>query len=176
MKSATTLPLPSATSSCRLQATSARRIILRIILPLLLCGLFTPSHAIYKCQAQGSVTYSDRPCEGRPLDLPPPPPPSSSSSAKSDNSGSDALRREKSEVTRLQRIREQRERQDQQIRDLAARGAAARGAAARERKCKSLSLQLRWREEDLREANLQETKKARVRARRAAEKLAMECQ
>jgi len=171
MKSATTLPLPSATSSCRLQATSARRIILRIILPLLLCGLFTPSHAIYKCQAQGSVTYSDRPCEGRPLDLPPPPPPSSSSSAKSDNSGSDALRREKSEVTRLQRIREQRERQDQQIRDL-----AARGAAARERKCKSLSLQLRWREEDLREANLQETKKARVRARRAAEKLAMECQ
>lgn len=171
MKSATTLPLPSATSSCRLQATSARRIILRIILPLLLCGLCTPSHAIYKCQAQGSVTYSDRPCEGRPLDLPPPPPPSSSSSAKSDNSGSDALRREKSEVTRLQRIREQRERQDQQIRDL-----AARGAAARERKCKSLSLQLRWREEDLREANLQETKKARVRARRAAEKLAMECQ
>ena len=53
---------------------------------------------------------------------------------------------------------------------------AARGAAARERKCRSLSLQLRWREEDLRDATLKEDRKARVRARRAAEKLAQECQ
>ena len=70
-----------------------------------------------------------------------------------------------------QQIREQRERQDKQIRDL-----SARGAAARERKCKSLALQLKWREEDLREAPLNEQAKARKMARRAAEKYRNDCQ
>jgi hypothetical protein len=78
---------------------------------------------------------------------------------------------ERAEINRLQKAREQRERQDQQIRDL-----SIRGAAAREHKCKTLALQLRWREEDLREAPLQSQHKARTRVRRAAEKYAMECQ
>ncbi len=130
---------------------------------VLMCS---PAQAIYKCHAQGAVTYSDRPCAGQATDLH-----SETAAPASQRQEEDALRREKAEVARLQRIREQRERQDQQIRDL-----SARGAAARDRKCKSLALQLRWRQEDLRDASLQEEKKARVRARRAAEKFGMECQ
>ena len=71
----------------------------------------------------------------------------------------------------MQALREQRERQDKQIRDL-----SARGAAARERKCKSLALQLKWREEDLRDAPLGSQDKARKMARRAAEKYRNDCQ
>jgi hypothetical protein len=82
-----------------------------------------------------------------------------------------SLASEKKEVARLQALREQRERQEKQIRDL-----SARGAAARERKCKSLALQLKWREEDLREAPLNAQPKARKLARRAAEKYRTDCQ
>ena len=120
--------------------------------------------AVYRCDSRGEPFYTDRPCGGRQLDLEPAPPPRSSTS------NDDSLRRERSEVGRLQKMREQRERQDQQIRDL-----AARGAAARERKCRSLGLQLKWREEDLRIATLDKAEKARVRLRRAQEKFDTEC-
>lgn len=146
-------------------ATPATRFVARCI-PLLLLICCIPAQAVYKCRIDGSLTYSDLPCGSDTLTLQNTP-----ASPRNTTISEDSLRHEKSEIARLQRFREQRERQDQQIRDL-----AARGAAARERKCKSLSLQLRWREEDLRNATLQEERKARVRARRAAEKLAQECQ
>lgn len=134
-------------------------------IPLLLFACCVPAHAVYKCRIGGTLTYTDQPCGNETLTLPDPSVPAGSSPS------ADSLHREKNEIARLQRLREQRERQDQQIRDL-----AARGAAARERKCKSLALQLRWRQEDLRDATLKEERKARVRARRAAEKLSAECQ
>ncbi len=146
-------------------ATLAARPVARCI-PLLLFTCCLPAQAVYKCRLDGTLTYSDLPCGSDILTLQNTP-----ASQRQSTTPEDSLRHEKSEIARLQRFREQRERQDQQIRDL-----AARGAATRERKCKSLSLQLRWREEDLRNATLQEERKARVRARRAAEKLAQECQ
>ena len=134
----------------------------------LLACIGPPALATYKCTAEGGIMYSDRPCDGVSITMetsfpdhrrhPPSDP---------DN----LLVRERAEIARLQKSREQRERQDQQIRDL-----YTRGAAARARKCSSLALQLRWREEDLREASLQSEQKARVRARRAAEKFRLECQ
>ena len=132
---------------------------------VLLCNFSLPAHAVYKCTVQGSVTYSDRPCdsEGQDKQLAP-----AASGRRVEND--DPLAKEKAELSRLQKSREQRERQEQQIRDL-----YTRGAAARARKCSTLSLQLRWRQEDLRDANLKDQQKARVRARRAAEKYAMEC-
>ncbi len=118
--------------------------------------------AVYRCEQHGQAVYTDLPCDGRTLEVDPQPAPQRDSD--------DRLRRERTEAGRLQKLREQRERQDQQIRDL-----AARGAAARERKCRSLSLQLKWREEDLRIATLDKAEKARVRLRRAAEKFDAEC-
>lgn len=122
-----------------------------------------PAAAIYKCEQAGVLTYTDIPCDGQQLSIAPPEP--------ARESEDKALSREKKEVARLQALREQRERQDKQIRDL-----SARGAAARERKCKSLALQLKWREEDLRDAPLGSQEKARKMARRAAEKYRNDCQ
>ena len=78
--------------------------------------------------------------------------------------------RQAAELKRLQQLRELRERQDQRIRDL-----AARGAAAREKKCRSLAMQLKWREEDVRDATLKETANARKRLRRTEERYRDEC-
>ncbi len=141
---------------------------------LLLC---TGASAAYRCERQGKVTYSDQRCDtdhGTIVREVAPPSAASqrNSSDRMNDDGSDNAqsKRERSEVARLQALREQRERQDQQIRDL-----AARGAAARERKCKALALQVKWREEDLREAVLDKAVKARTRLRRANEKYQAEC-
>jgi hypothetical protein len=127
----------------------------------------SPASAIYKCEQDDVITYTDIPCDGQQLSVTVPQK-SRSAEEKSDDK---LLAREKKEVARLQAIREQRERQDKQIHDL-----SARGAAARERKCKSLALQMKWREEDLRDAPLNTQTKARKMARRAAEKYRTDCQ
>ncbi|MFM8466250.1 MAG: hypothetical protein ACKOAO_01655 [Oxalobacteraceae bacterium] len=154
--------MTSATPARHL-AVSAANLLNCLILPLLMACCVT-AHATYKCKIDGALTYTDQPCGSESLTLPVAP-------ISRGGTSEDSLHRDRAEIARLQRLREQRERQDQQIRDL-----AARGAAARERKCKSLTLQLRWREEDVRDATLKEEPKARKRARRAAEKLAQECQ
>lgn len=130
-------------------------VVAALLLPL-------PAPAVYRCEQHGQPVYTDLPCDGRKLEVEPSPAPP--------RDKEDSLRQERSEVGRLQKLREQRERQDQQIRDL-----AARGAAARERKCRSLALQLKWREEDLRIATMDKAEKARVRLRRSAEKFDAEC-
>ncbi len=127
----------------------------------------SPASAIYKCEQDDVITYTDIPCDGQELSVTVP----QKSRGAEEKPDEKSLAREKKEVEKLQATREQRERQDKQIRDL-----SARGAAARERKCKSLALQLKWREEDLREAPLTEQAKARKMARRAAEKYRTDCQ
>ena len=131
---------------------------------LLLAALLLPlsAFAVYRCEQNGKITYTDFPCAGREVEI--------TRSASAPQADDDRLRRERGEVGRLQKLREQRERQDQQIRDL-----AARGAAAREKKCRSLALQQKWREEDLRESTLDKADKARTRLRRAQEKFDSEC-
>lgn len=127
----------------------------------------SPASAIYKCEQDDVITYTDIPCDGQQLSVTVPQKPRDTEEKSDEKS----LTREKKEVARLQAIREQRERQDKQIHDL-----SARGAAARERKCKSLALQMKWREEDLRDAPLNTQTKARKMARRAAEKYRTDCQ
>jgi hypothetical protein len=133
-----------------------------------ICLLWVPllvplsASAIYRCEQQGSIIYTEFPCAGREVPI--------TSSAPAPKNNDALLKHERSEVARLQRLREQRERQDQQIRDL-----AARGAAAREKKCRSLALQVKWREEDVRESTLDKAQKAITRLRRAQEKFDAEC-
>jgi hypothetical protein len=120
------------------------------------------AYAVYRCEFNGTISYSDLPCAGSQLDL--------SHEPSTPHSDDHQTKNERSEVSRLQKLREQRERQDQQIRDL-----AARGAAARERKCRSLALQVKWREEDVRGVTLDKAHKAKIRLRRATEKFDSEC-
>ena len=147
---------------------STQRLVCWISLTLLSCLLLTSytAHAVYKCMRNGEIIYTDKACDGGQLSLP-----NSPTSESQRNNQNESLAKDRAEISRLQKFREQRERQEQQIRDL-----SARGAAARERKCKSLALQLRWREVDFREAPLHKQDKERVRVRRASEKYAMECQ
>ena len=135
------------------------------LLSFLLLTSFS-AHAVYKCMRHGDIIYTDKACDGGQLSLPELP-----ASESQRNNQNESLAKDRAEISRLQKFREQRERQEQQIRDL-----SARGAAAREHKCKTLALQVRWREEDLREAPLHTQQKARTRVRRASEKYAMECQ
>ncbi len=128
----------------------------------LACLLPTTALAIYRCEIDRRIIYTDLPCAGSQLKV--------DASAAPARDDSDKLSRERAELAKLQQLREQRERQDRQIRDL-----AARGAAAREKKCRSLALQLKWREEDLRETTLDKAVSARKRLRRAQEKYAAEC-
>ncbi len=134
---------------------------------LFLSCFISPATAVYKFELAGVITYTDVHCDGQQLPMIVPEKPRETEEKTDDKS----LAREKREVAKLQAIREQRERQDKQIRDL-----SARGAAARERKCKSLALQLKWREEQLRDAPLHAQIKARKMARRAAEKYRNDCQ
>ncbi len=127
--------------------------------------------AVHRCERQGRITYTDQQCADGERETAALPRAAPAPAEREPAAGNPSrLQRENAEVARLQALREQRERQERQIRDL-----AARGAAARERKCRSLELQLKWREEDLREAPLDKAGKARTRLRRTAEKYGAEC-
>ena len=146
---------------------STQRLTCWISLTFLSCLLLTSysANAVYKCMRHGEVIYTDKACDGGQLSLP-----ASPTSESHRTNQNESLAKDRAEISRLQKFREQRDRQEQQIRDL-----SARGAAAREHKCKTLALQVRWREEDLRDAPLHTQQKARTRVRRASEKYAMEC-
>lgn len=125
-----------------------------------------PAFAVQRCEAGGKVSYSDLPCPGAStlsIDAAPP--------AAPDAAAADVARqRQAAELSRLQQLRELRERQDQRIRDL-----AARGAAARDKQCRTLAIQQKWREEDVRDASLKQAANARKRLRRAEERYREAC-
>ncbi len=132
---------------------------------ILLCVL-PAAQAVHRCDSGGKVSYSDLPCPGASSlvinDTAPAAAPGKAPDANQ--------QRQAAELARLQQLRELRERQDQRIRDL-----AARGAAAKEKKCHTLAMQLKWREEDLREATLKQEMNARKRLRRTEERYRDEC-
>ena len=124
------------------------------------------AQAVHRCESGGKVSYSDLPCPGaKPLIINNDTPASGTSKAPDANQ-----QRQATELARLQQLRELRERQDQRIRDL-----AARGAAAKEKKCHTLAMQLKWREEDVRDATLKQEMNARKRLRRTEERYRDEC-
>ena len=128
---------------------------------LLVC-LSLPAAAVYKCEQQGRITYSDSPCAGQQTEMTAPAPAASIHSAE--------MNRAQSELRRLQSSREQKEKQDQQFRNL-----ALRGQVARQKKCRALALQSKWKQEDAQLAPLASQTKTRRLARRADEKYQSEC-
>ncbi len=125
-----------------------------------------PAAAVHRCESGGKVSYSDLPCPGASRLNINDAPPASRKPVETDAS----QQRQAAELARLQQLRELRERQDQRIRDL-----AARGAAAREKKCRTLAMQRKWHEEDLRDASLKQEGNARKRLRRTEERYREEC-
>jgi hypothetical protein len=128
----------------------------------LACG--AAAQTVYKCTVDGKVSYGDQPCaHGRTTELAVPPAPSGAAAAE-------ALARDKARLAALQK-----ERASVEAREERERQRAARSAATLRQKCERLRLQARWAEEDAARAGKATSAAARLKARRQAEALAVQC-
>jgi hypothetical protein len=136
------------------------------MMAMALCALAQGAAAqtVYKCSVGGKVSYAEQPCaQGKTTALAPPPAPSGAGAAA-------ALERDKARLAALQKERgaaEAREERDMQR--------AAKPAAATRRTCDRLRLQSKWAEEDAARADKEKAAGARLKARRQAEALAVQC-
>jgi hypothetical protein len=142
---------------------------LRTLLLILLLASSAPALAIYKCESNGKVTYSDSSCPGgKIMELP--------DTASERISPADAAKakqqtaREKADAAHLAKERHQREASEQRQQQQ-----AFKAAAARKKNCTTLAQRKKWAEEDAAGASAKSTEKARRNARRIAEKYEAQC-
>lgn len=120
--------------------------------------------AVYKCTVGGKVSYGEHPCaRGTTLELKMPPPVDASAAGA-------RLERDKARLAELEQGRTARAQVEERERDR-----AARAAAAVRRKCERLRLKATWLDQDVARAGREATDAARLKARRQAEALAVEC-
>ena len=140
-------------------------------LPIVLaCALSQGASAgtIYKCVEGGRVSYSDRPCSGAAsvVTVPDAAPPDQALQERRERSRAILAQREKTRSADAATEQRQRER-------------AQRAAETERRRCDKLRLQRRWAAEDLarQRSDVRESAReaARIKARRQAETLALEC-
>jgi len=134
----------------------------------MLTVLSVAAHAdpIYKCTADGKVTYTQTPCAAgaaaATLDAP--------SAPARDPAAATELQRQKSQADALEKARHKREaKEDREA------AQAARAATAQRKRCAKLALSKKWADDDVRNASMQTADRARQKAARAADTLAMEC-
>jgi hypothetical protein len=145
---------------------------LRLVLPLIVICFSSVSaraEAVYKCSADGKTSYSDRPCAHGASKAMPPPPAGISAADTLGPQGGDART-----LLELEKARIAREKNT--VREERAQARLARAAHARHQKCDKLRLRRKWAEEDLaRTVHGPAHEAARIKARRQAESLAVEC-
>ncbi|NNG25431.1 DUF4124 domain-containing protein [Telluria aromaticivorans] len=122
---------------------------------------------IYKCTEGGKVSYNDRPCGATAVVLAAP-------SAPGDPAATaEAVERIARERALLQGIEKERAARAEQQAGEAER--SQRAAALERRRCDKLRLQRKWADEDIARAGRDEAERARLKARRQGEALAVEC-
>jgi len=132
-----------------------------LISACILC-LSAPAFAVYKCESNGHVTYSDSPCPGgRQLDISPAP------------DATDARKRAAQEKQVLNRL--ESEQHKTELKEEQDRRQAASRQAAKQRKCASLERRKKWASEDAATAYIRSAEKAKRKARRAEEIFEAEC-
>jgi hypothetical protein len=139
----------------------------RIIPVLAVCALCGTAAAqpVYKCDVDGKVAYGDRPCaSGVTVELAVPAAPAAAPAAAAQ------LARARAASLELEKVRLTRE-----LRDEREQARLSRAAAARRPKCDRLRLRHKWANEDLARASGPQRDAARLKARRQAEALAVEC-
>ncbi|QAU34749.1 DUF4124 domain-containing protein [Janthinobacterium sp. 17J80-10] len=140
---------------------------MRLLISFVLLACPLPALAIYKCETGRTVSYGDTPCaSGKSSTIATGPAGANMAPAPADF----RLDEQRAELRRLQDARHRREAQD----DKAAQK-ALRARAAKQKKCAKLTLQQKWREEDAAMAVGKAYEKARVKARRMAEEVQLEC-
>ena len=148
----------------------------RVIAVLAACALAQPAlaQAVYKCTTEGKIEYRDRPCEhGDAVQLHVPNAPQAGPAQEADQHDRETL-------LQLQKLRLAQEQHDERMRLTAAREARAesreeRALDTQRRKCDRLRLRQKWADEDLARLSGAAAEAARVKARREAETLAVEC-
>jgi hypothetical protein len=124
------------------------------------------AQTVNKCTLEGKITYSEMPCPANAvaatLAVPAAPTPDINPVAD--------LARQKAESAKLEKTRLQREAKDDR-----AQARAAEAAAHRSKKCDKLRLSKKWADEDLKSASIEHADRARLRAKRSAETLTLEC-
>lgn len=148
---------------------------LRLIPVLAACALCQGALAqsVFKCTVDGKIEYGDRPCaRGQvvALNVPPAPGPGAASPAS----------RERAALLELEKMRLARELQQERARVSAEREARAearerRAADSQRRRCGKLRLRQKWADEDRARLTGAALEQARIKARREAETLAVEC-
>ena len=130
-----------------------------------LCALAgAAAQPVYKCTVGGKVSYGEHPCaQGRTTELAVPPAASGAQAAQ-------ALARDKARLAALQK-----ERSTAEAREERERARSARAAETTRRTCARLRLQAKWAEEDAARAGKAAAASARLKARRQAEALAVQC-
>jgi hypothetical protein len=136
---------------------------------LLSLSLTVHAQAVYKCSVDGKTSYNDRPC-AQGASKPMPPPPAGISAADTlGPQGGDARALLELEKMRMERDKKAAREEHDQAR-------LARAAHSRRQKCDKLRLRRKWAEEDLaRTVHGPAHEAARIKARRQAESLAVEC-
>jgi hypothetical protein len=133
---------------------------------LLLCALAPGAGAqtIYKCSVGGKVSYGEQPCaDGKATTLAVPPAPDAGAAAA-------LLKQEKARLAAFQKERAARETREEKEHER-----AARAAANVRQKCERLRLQSKWAEEDAARAGKATAAAARLKAKRQAEAMAVQC-
>jgi hypothetical protein len=125
-----------------------------------------PALAIYKCEANGKVSYSDVPCRGAQLlNMS-----EDSQTMLATQTAQQQLAQQKAQLKQLQSARHQRETREEKEQQK-----TARLAAAHEKKCKAMALRVKWSQEDAASANSRSQEKAKLKARRMTEQYKLEC-
>lgn len=130
-------------------------------------GLLAPpagAQPVYKCTVDGKISYGQVPCAGgHALNVP----------AAAPQDGADSA----AELARQQRLSQQleRERHRKEAREEREDRRQDRAAGLRQRQCAKLALDRKWADEDVRGAAAGHADAARLKARRAAERQALEC-
>jgi hypothetical protein len=140
----------------------------RIIPVLAVCALCGTAAAqtVYKCTVDGKVAYGDLPCaSGVTVELAVPAAPAAAPAAAAQQ-----LARDKAASLALEKVRLARE-----LREEREQERASRAAAAKRQKCDRLRLRHKWANEDLARTDGPRLEAARLKVRRQAEALAVEC-
>ena len=124
------------------------------------------AQTVYKCTLGGKVSYGEHPCAhgtATALKVRPAAPEAAAGAAAK-------LERDKARLAALEKGRNARALVEERERER-----AARGASASRQKCERLRLKAQWAVEDLAQAGREATSAARLKAKRQAEALAVEC-
>jgi hypothetical protein len=152
-----------------------------------LCSAASAAQPVYKCRADGKVSYSDRPCPGGGGEtLPPPALQGDAGIPVGDTAGIGTgdsralleLEKERTELARQQAAtaREQAKAQASAAREQRAQARAGRVEVKQVQHCDKLRLQRKWLEEDLAKAHTAAQQDVlRTKLRRHTESMAVEC-